>query len=102
MQKAAMRITIRIKAAPPIIPPISGFVKPLLVGVLSLLAETFAIAIAVGVSLGTAEAFEVFAATDGEAGVEAVTNVEVMVCVCESLSVVVKVSVKVKVDTAVE
>lgn len=104
MQKAAMRITNSMKAAPPIIPPISGFVRPLLVGalVLSLVALTFAIAVAVGVSFGTAEAFDVFAATEGDAGVDAVTNVEVRVCIFELLSVVVMVSVKVKVDIAVE
>lgn len=112
IQKAAIKITSRMKAAPPMIPPISGFVRPLLVVApplvalplvaLPLVASTFAIAVAVGVSLGTAEAFDVFAATDGDAGVEAVTNVDVRVCVRESLSVVVKVSVNVKVVTAVE
>jgi hypothetical protein len=103
IKKAAMRRTKRMNPAPPIIPPISGFVRPLLVDELSLELEAcvFAIAVGVGVILGTAEAFEVFAATDGEAGVDAVTKVEVMVCVCESL-VVVKVSTRVKVATAVE
>lgn len=98
-----MRSTNRITPAPPIIPPICGFVSPLLVDELSLEVEAFvfAIAVGVGVILGTAEAFEVFAATDGEAGVDAVTNVDVMVCICESL-VVVRVSTRVKVVTAVE
>lgn len=81
MKNVAMRITSKINAAPPMIPPISGFVRPVLVGVLPLVASTFGIAVAVGVSLGTAEAFDVFAATDGEAGVDAVTNVEVTICV---------------------
>lgn len=102
IQKAAIRITRRMKAAPPMMPPISGFVRPLPVGELPFVASTFGIAVAVGVSLGTAEAFDVFAGTDGDAGVEAVTNVDVKVCACELLSVVVKVSVNVKVVTAVE
>lgn len=80
IQNAATRITSRMNAAPPMIPPICGFVRPPFVDVFPLVASAFGTAVAVGVSLGTAD---VFAGIDGEAGVDAVTNVEAIVWVCE-------------------
>lgn len=99
MKKAAIRTTKRRVKAPPMIPPISGLVRPLVGVPLAAVLET---AVAETPTLGSTDGAEDDVAVGvGAWGVAAVMTVLVIVKVCDS-EVVVNVSVKVKVVTSVE
>lgn len=96
---ATMKITRRA-IAPPMIPPISAFVRPPLPG--ALVGLVFRIAVAEGVTLAMTPPGAVLLATSvGNVGVEAVVTVDVTVWGRFWASVVVRISVMMKVVTEV-
>jgi hypothetical protein len=93
MKKAIIRIMTRKATAPPIMPPISAVVRPLLLlGV----PEAGVLAIAVGVACTFGIKFaSVLAVAVGATGVVTAWIAVVMVTACELASVVVRVEVRV-------
>jgi hypothetical protein len=90
MKKATTRIMTRKVTAPPIIPPISAVVSPLLLElpVAAVLAIAVGVEVTFGIKLDSTATVSV-----GADGVAAVTAVVVIVTACELASVVMRISI---------